>query len=585
MLKSTALTAPQLIFTVLIIFAATQTRANTDIETLKNHVTYLASDKLCGRLPTSKGEKRAASYIGKQFESYGLTAIPSLGSYFQRETLPINLVESKRETNVTLTSKKTVKLEKKELTFLNVQAEIEFNGELAFMTDEALFTKTDNLEGKITVVDISEAPFFDKFPDNTLYTFFKLAIAQAEKRGAEALFVLSGNTNIFGQEGTGTDHSKQRRVNTLDRLMGASTLPLAILKRETWESLNERAHESSMTIQHRSSNKVTYGQYINVVGMVKGLTDKAIVIGAHFDHLGARSKGIFSCRGIFNGADDNASGTSVMLELAKAYAQHQTPPTHTLIFAAFSAEELGLVGSKSLAQYLTNKGVKVDAMINFDMLGHPDRAVEVKGSELSPGWTRWFEQNSAPSDPTIINKAGFSPRSDHGSFIQKQIPSVIFSTWIHNRYHRTTDEIEHVNFDGMQRILKKGASFIRFVDQRDSNEYIPQLRADITEWKIGNFDVIASLYGNSLLMSKLHTFTSSGETMFEWDFGLSEPPRKTALSITQVTEHELLVKINRYQNFEVVEEQEKALSDNDKADFTLPLDNDDIKIQVATVFQ
>jgi hypothetical protein len=137
----------------------------------------------------------------------------------------------------------------------------------------------------------------------------------------------------------------------------------------------------------------------------------------------------------------------------------------------------------------------------------------------------------------------------------------------------------------MQRILKKGASFIRFVDQRDSNEYIPQLRADITEWKIGNFDVIASLYGNSLLMSKLHTFTSSGETMFEWDFGLSEPPRKTALSITQVTEHELLVKINRYQNFEVVEEQEKVLSDNDKADFTLPLDNDDIKIQVATVFQ
>ncbi len=585
MLKNIVSTCKKFIVIVLFAFTATQTDADNDIERLRDHVTYLASDKLCGRLPTTKGEERAARYVAKQYKKYGLSPIPSLNSFFQTEPLPTDLVELSRNTLLLVGNKHAVQLTGKELAFLNAKSEIQFNGTLEPLTDRALFTELHSLEGKIAVIDFNDTPFFDQFPDTGTLALLKLSAAQAEKRGAEALFISSDSTSIFSRQEDGSEHEMQSRAKILHSVFGHLTMPFAILKKEVWEDANKIGSQNLLTIKHTSSNKLSYGEYTNVVGMIKGRSNKAIVIGAHFDHIGAQTKRTFSCSDVYNGADDNASGTAVLLELAKRFAQSDTPPEHHIIFAAFSAEELGLVGSKALAEHLVAKHMNIDAMVNFDMLGHPNRAVEVKGAELSLGWTDWFETNADSSDPTTIKKAGFFYRSDHGSFIEKKIPSVIFSTWIHDRYHRTTDEIAHVNFAGMQRILNKSEAFIQFVDNKQENRYQPQIRMDITQWKIGDFDVISSLYNGSFLNHEISPFTSSAENLFEWDIGFSEPPRKTALTVSQLSEEELLIRINRYENFEATGNNEQHLLLGEKALLKIPANDNHIEIELKAISQ
>ncbi len=583
MRQHTVLALKSSILSIFFLFISIQTSANTDIEQLRDHVAYLASDKLCGRLPTSKGEKRAANYIKKQFKQYGLEPLPSLGSYYHHATIPTDLVESKRVTELNTEDGRPIRIARKSLVFLNPTSNITFKGTLESISDRALFTGLASLKGKAIVLHVSDTPFFNQFPDTGFRALLTLAAEQAYKREAEALLVSVSNPQFFNEGSQGSAHEKQGRVGHLHDWFADIPLPLAMIDQSIWEKLHDAASNENISIKHHSTNHISIGTYTNVVGFVKGNTDKAIVIGAHFDHLGSNAKGLFSCRQVYNGADDNASGTAVLTQLAKRFSKSETKPRHNLIFAAFSAEELGLLGSKALAEYFENEGLSIEAMINFDMLGHPNRAVEVKGSELSSDWNKWFQANSTLEDPTTLNDAGFYPRSDHGSFIKHGIPSVIFSTGTHRRYHRTTDETSHINFDGMYRILEKGESFIRFVDEQNTTDYLPQIRANVTRWKIGDFDVIESLYNGSLLSKKLLPFNSSSQ--FEWDLGLSEPPRKTALEISKKSSSELIIKVNRFQDFKVVSESEQVVTLGEKSSLTLPIDSGNIDIEIEAISQ
>jgi len=204
------------------------------------------------------------------------------------------------------------------------------------------------------------------------------------------------------------------------------------------------------------------GETRNVVMMLPGendsLKNEYVIIGAHFDHLGMGGKGTSSRRpdsiGVHHGADDNASGIAMMLEIAEKFAFTKGSHPRTIICAAFSGEEKGLLGSKYFAD---NPGIdlsKVNAMINLDMVGRLQESniLQVNGVGTSE---KMKEIVTTLNDSTLLSlalsEAGYGP-SDHSSFYMKNIPVLFFTTGAHPDYHTPNDTYDRINYTGMEKV-------------------------------------------------------------------------------------------------------------------------------------
>jgi membrane-associated protease RseP (regulator of RpoE activity) len=196
----------------------------------------------------------------------------------------------------------------------------------------------------------------------------------------------------------------------------------------------------------------------NVVGILPGadpdLKDQRVVIGAHYDHLGFGHFGALDRQAegkIHPGADDNASGTAVLLELARRLAKLPVRPDRTIVFAAFSGEELGLYGSRHFIEH-TDAISAIKTMINLDMVGRlRENRVTVFGARSGENLSDLVLRNARGLglDITDSNDIG---RSDHMSFYSKKIPVIHFFTGTHEDYHRATDTWEKLNIEGMAKI-------------------------------------------------------------------------------------------------------------------------------------
>ena len=188
---------------------------------------------------------------------------------------------------------------------------------------------------------------------------------------------------------------------------------------------------------------------MNVIGVLKGTSDKHVVIGAHMDHLGLDGDG-----DAYNGADDNASGTTAILELAEAFGKSNTKPKDTIVFIAFNAEELGLLGSK---HYVSDPLLPLDdckLMINLDMVGRlRGTTVTAQGGNLSRSVTQLVDKldDDYPFDVNITVPGN---RSDHAPFNWNGVPVLFFHTGTHPQYHRTTDDPDLINYEGLVNIAK-----------------------------------------------------------------------------------------------------------------------------------
>jgi len=205
-----------------------------------------------------------------------------------------------------------------------------------------------------------------------------------------------------------------------------------------------------------------------VVGLLEGTgeTGETIVIGAHMDHLGYGGRGSGSLGSedkIHNGADDNASGTAGLLELAQLFSNN--PPKNDILFIAFDAEEKGLIGSKHYVKHPTVELDSVRLMVNLDMIGRmTDSSVTVGGTGTSPLFEPLLDSlNASGSLRLSYNKAGFGP-SDHSSFYAKNIPVLFFFTGTHEDYHRPSDDWEKINAGGINMILDLASKTVRHVD-------------------------------------------------------------------------------------------------------------------------
>jgi hypothetical protein len=247
------------------------------------------------------------------------------------------------------------------------------------------------------------------------------------------------------------------RRKAAERLFAACGVPLD----ELWQNPKGRPlGNASATVQTEVIQK--YGATANIIGVVEGtdpkLKDEYIVIGAHMDHLGLGYQGgsLYSGKlpAIHYGADDNASGTAGLLELAQYFAAN--PTKRSLLFMAFSGEELGLLGSAHYTRQPVIPLEKIVAMLNMDMIGRlRDDQLSVIGADSSPAWRPLLEALNAEAGFNLTMGGGFGGGgSDHASFLARKIPVLFFFTGMHREYHTPADKPETINAPGAARVVR-----------------------------------------------------------------------------------------------------------------------------------
>jgi aminopeptidase YwaD len=210
----------------------------------------------------------------------------------------------------------------------------------------------------------------------------------------------------------------------------------------------------------------------NVAAMVRGtdsiLKDEYVILGAHFDHLGRTTMGALdpdAKDAIRNGADDNASGTAAVIELARLL--RRTPPKRSVIFVTFSGEELGLLGSQHFVEQLPVPIERVRAMLNFDMVGRlrDDRLI-IYGVATASELREIIDQANAVTPLAVTATGDGFGASDHSSFYAKNIPVLHFFTNVHDDYHRASDDAERVNAAGIGRVVSLAERITRDIADR-----------------------------------------------------------------------------------------------------------------------
>ncbi|MBR9915134.1 MAG: M28 family peptidase [Algicola sp.] len=226
----------------------------------------------------------------------------------------------------------------------------------------------------------------------------------------------------------------------------------------------------------------------NVVAFLDNQAENTIIIGAHFDHLGYGAEGSLF-RGenneIHNGADDNASGVAVMLNLAEKLKSANTGNNY--LFMAFSGEEMGLLGSNYFTKNPTIDLSKANYMINMDMVGRlkQDSTLAVYGVGTSPILKQVVNANNSKFK-IIENESGVGP-SDHTSFYNSEMPVLHFFTGQHEDYHKPSDDTEKLNFEGMNTI---SAYIFDIISDLDDNGKLPFRKTkneseDVPRFKVG----------------------------------------------------------------------------------------------------
>jgi Zn-dependent M28 family amino/carboxypeptidase len=253
---------------------------------------------------------------------------------------------------------------------------------------------------------------------------------------------------------TGTAGAEKARAFIIERFKASGIHPFGA------------SYESPFTLSVRTG--AGDGRGVNVIGYIEGSrrADRYIVVSAHYDHLGTR-KGV-----IFNGADDNASGTAALFAIAQYFALHR--PTNSLIFAAFDAEELGLRGSQAFVKKPPVDARRLSLDLNLDMIGRdPDGKLFVVGTARQPFLRPYIDAAAKKSSVRLLvgheNPAqpeDWTRDSDHFSFLQARIPALYFGVEDFDQHHKATDDYETMTYGFYVRAVE---AIVYVIEQFDAN--------------------------------------------------------------------------------------------------------------------
>ncbi|HEY8460787.1 MAG TPA: M20/M25/M40 family metallo-hydrolase [Blastocatellia bacterium] len=474
-----------------------------EIEALKKHVGYLASDELEGRRPGTAGADKAADYIAEEFHRLKLgCATADLKCHhggkrrdgYLKEFPFIAGVELAKNNALSFTrdGKKIDVALGAEWTPLGfsangavAQAGLVFAG-YGITAADLKYDDYANLDakGKVAVVFAGSPDGDNPHGQFGRHADARLKAVAAKNHGAVALIVIAADEKF------GNDRLSKLRY---DQSVGEAAIPVAAVSRRTaaqWfgatdaSQLNaiEKAKDKSDEHARKLGDvKVDLSVDVarravpayNVVGVIEGSDPKLkreyIIIGAHYDHLGRGGESSLAPNSsdIHHGADDNASGTAGMLELARIFSADRGRLRRSLIFIAFSAEESGLIGSKA---YVNNPAAPLEdvvAMINLDMIGRlRDNKLTVGGVGTSPEFRKLVESLNR-GFKLQLSEDGFGP-SDHSSFYAKRIPVFFLYTGVHDDYHKPSDTADKINYEGQAKIVGFVAEIARAIDRNDA---------------------------------------------------------------------------------------------------------------------
>lgn len=422
------------------------------IKQLKADITYLASDALEGRRTATEGEKKAAAFIA---ERYKKLKIPAYQNQYQ---IPFSFVYGREvaSSSALIIDDQSLKLND---DFFPLAFSGNTNGRLEHDVLPDILEK-DNIWLMPLYASKEEADNAHFDAEKTMHEKATLAA----KQGAVAV--------IF------YDHLGSKYAPSFNPKsdFDPMQLPVAFMR---FAAYNKFVANSKSTLHISLSTQInkTEREGNNVAAYIDNKAPYTVVIGAHYDHLGYGEDGNSTYRGtdklIHNGADDNASGTAGLLQLA-GWINAKRLKNYNYLFIHFSGEELGLFGSKAVVKQLGLDSNRIAYMINMDMIGRLNdstHGLTVGGVGTSPVWGSFLEKGRKDFK-IIIDSAGVGP-SDHTSFYHQGIPVLFFFTGIHLDYHKPSDDADKINFLGELSVLKYIYSIVEVMDTRPKPTFTP----------------------------------------------------------------------------------------------------------------
>ncbi|MEO0478452.1 MAG: M28 family peptidase [Planctomycetota bacterium] len=449
---------------------------------LRRHAFYLASDGLEGRHTGSRGQEMAANYIASQFAALGLEPMgdesvngrsfvqqwPVVKTYLPEGRSHVSFAGTRHETGFGI-------LQGSEAEDLEVSGPLVFGGRPA--RDEI----EDLPEGAIVLLALDdkkpsrmggvEAQFMMQF---TRMRRVATGARKALSAGASAVLIgleegAAGVSDLINYTGLVPNKpllkygSDAGQMDMLTRMVQGDA-PIVFVSEAMTSALRgqlEAAGEAGLLVDLAIDVETDENAFAsNVCAVLPGsdpeLRDQAIVISAHMDHMGTRLDG-----DVFNGADDNASGSSCLLELAEAFARGERPK-RSVVFLSVSGEELGLWGSDYYATHPTWPLADIVANINIDMIGRnaelsgPDE-ISITPSHLHRKFSSIGRTAAGLAEDFglgLVSGDVYYERSDHYNFAERGVPVVFFCDGEHEDYHQVTDTADKLNYDKVERVAR-----------------------------------------------------------------------------------------------------------------------------------
>jgi aminopeptidase YwaD len=531
------------------VVAQQPTSSTPGVDRIRQVISYLASDALEGRRTGTPGANDAAHYIAGEFNRYGLrpgmqVARPARtrGENQARYLQPFPFVAS-------------VELGKNNLFFANPgRADdmaqfrvgedwmpLGFSSNGSTKSAEMVFAGYGISSAELKYDDYAVSNVKDRVAivragtpdrDNPHGQFarageIRFKVAAARAAGAQALVIITDEEKLKDDRLSRLSYDNAGeagiRVIVISRQLAAKLLraPDAELSEleKIADSRSPDAKASALRLPVKSPTLTIDVDVVrrespsfNVIGILPGSDPKwkneAIVIGAHYDHLGRGGEGSGSLDPregqIHHGADDNASGVAGLIELARMLSSQNPKPRRTIVFIAFSGEEEGLIGSSYYVNHPIVALANTVAMINMDMIGRlKEKNLIIGGVGTAQEWRSMVDADNSMQSMTVslnatrserpttslpmvvgangqpvvtmdpskqfsltLNEDGYGP-SDHSSFYGKQVPVLFFWTGTHDDYHKPSDTADKINYEGEARIVKFVSDIVSDIDKSD----------------------------------------------------------------------------------------------------------------------
>ncbi|HWN95003.1 MAG TPA: M28 family peptidase [Methylomirabilota bacterium] len=491
----------------------------SSLQRLSNDVVYLASPKLEGRMTGSLGAREAAEFIAAQLKATRVESAGEARSYFQPFSFNAGVRMLTNDNALTLlTNRETpatffnIKTDFRPLSFTSngtAAGEVVFVGYGLVVPGKAGEGYDSyaglNVSNKVVLAlrYVPEDVDAQRRQELNRYAGLRYKAMLARERGAAAILFVTGpnSPNAGDLAALASDSTSGGSGIIAVSVTTNVTAPMFAARGKELKTIQsqldkEDPHaEGSFVLSNVSASVTAAVKQLkrtdrNVLGSLPAMVGRGvltapptgdtttrraedtapdqplqefILVGAHYDHLGFGEGGAMLRSGednkIHPGADDNASGAAVVLELARLLAdeQHRNPALlqRGVVFAFWSGEELGVLGSSHFAEHPTVPLSNIVAYINFDMVGRlRDKKLMLQGVGSSSAWRRWIERrNVSAGFSAVLQEDPYLP-TDVTAFYPRGIPVLSFFTGSHDDYHRPTDTADKVNYDGVERIVK-----------------------------------------------------------------------------------------------------------------------------------